>query len=106
MTAPVSPGVVALLDGRHVSSWSAEWLAETLARELEVRAILPLPDREVRRARVLAYAARMEIFATVHQLPVEPAAYAAEARRRLEACILATWSRSHPSVLPQPPSVP
>ena len=97
MTAPLQPLKVALLDGTIVSSWSPEWRAETLARHLKVGVILPLPDRDARRAALDLYEREMSHHAVIHRVPVQPAEYAAEARRRLEAAILDTWRRSQPA---------
>lgn len=97
MTAALAPLQVVLLDGRSVSSWSADWRAETLARHLKVGAILPLPDREARRAALDDYQRDMAAHALVCRAPVPPAEYAAEARRRLEAAILDAWRRAQPA---------
>lgn len=66
---------VVLLDGRTVSTDSEAWRIETLEREKEARAILQLGTREDRRAEIDAYERR----------------HGAEARRRLEAVIMALW---------------
>lgn len=97
MTAALEPLRVTLLSGVVVSSWSPEWRAETLARHLKAAVILPLPDREARRAALDVYQRGMADHALIHRLDVEPANYAAEARRRLEAAIQDAWRRAQPA---------
>lgn len=97
MTAPLEPPKVTLLCGTVVSSWSAEWRAETLERHRMVDAILPLPDRLARRAALDRYEQDRANHALIHRLPVPPAEYAAEARRRLEAAIVDAWRRAQPA---------
>jgi hypothetical protein len=84
--------VVTLLDGRSVSSWGPEWQAECLARHHQVVRIMRLDDREARRD----FIARYERTAADTAPPGTPdrAAYAAEARRRLEAAVLDHWQRA------------
>lgn len=83
--------MVTLLDGRSVSSWGPEWQAECLDRHLQVVRIMRLDDREARRD----FIARYERTAAETAPPGTPdrAAYAAEARRRLEAAVLDHWER-------------
>lgn len=79
-----------LLDGRTVSTTSDEWLAESGARLVEARSILVIPEKQDRLARLALYASGAAKAAAL--LPgVDPLAYAAEARRRLESVILECW---------------
>ena len=91
MTLSADRPVVTLLDGRSVSSWGPEWQAECLARHQQVVRIMRLDDREARRD----FIARYERTAADTAPPGTPdrAAYAAEARRRLEAAVLDQWER-------------
>lgn len=83
-----------LLDGRTVAATSDEWLAESGARLVEARSILGIREKQDRIARLAVYAADMGKAAAL--LPgVDPLAYAAEARRRLEVVILDCWRRDH-----------
>ncbi len=88
MTRPT----VTLMDGREVSSYSREWLAETGARELAMHAIFRLPDREARRDYLARYEARIAAEHS-HAGHADPAAVGAEARRRLEAVVMERWRR-------------
>ena len=92
MTLSADRPVVTLLDGRSVSSWGPEWQAECLARHHRVVRIMRLDDREARRD----FIARYERTAADTAPPGTPdrAAYAAEARRRLEAAVLDHWQRA------------
>lgn len=92
MTLSADRPVVTLLDGRSVSSWGPEWQAECLARHHQVVRIMRLDDREARRD----FIARYERTAADTAPPGTPdrAAYAAEARRRLEAAVLDHWQRA------------
>ena len=92
MTLSADRPVVTLLDGRSVSSWGPEWQAECLARHHQVVRIMRLDDREARRD----FIARYERTAAESAPPGTPdrAAYAAEARRRLEAAVLDHWQRA------------
>lgn len=91
MTLSADRPVVTLLDGRSVSSWGPEWQAECLARHQQVVRIMRLDDREARRD----FIARYERTAADTAPPGTPdrVAYAAEARRRLEAAVLDYWDR-------------
>ena len=91
MTLSADRPVVTLLDGRSVSSWGPEWQAECLARHQQVVRIMRLDDREARRD----FIARYERTAADTAPPGTPdrSAYAAEARRRLEAAVLDCWER-------------
>ena len=92
MTLSADRPVVALLDGRSVSSWGPEWQAECLARHQQVVRIMRLDDREARRD----FIARYERTAADTAPPGTPdrVAYAAEARRRLEAAVLDHWQQA------------
>lgn len=92
MTLSADRPVVTLLDGRSVSSWGPEWQAECLARHHQVVRIMRLDDREARRD----FIARYERTAADTAPPGTPdrVAYAAEARRRLEAAVLDHWQRA------------
>ena len=92
MTLSADRPVVTLLDGRSVSSWGPEWQAECFARHQQVVRIMRLDDREARRD----FLARYERTAADTAPPGTPdrAAYAAEARRRLEAAVLDHWQRA------------
>ena len=92
MTLSADRPVVTSLDGRSVSSWGPEWQAECLARHHQVVRIMRLDDREARRD----FIARYERTAADTAPPGTPdrAAYAAEARRRLEAAVLDHWQRA------------
>lgn len=92
MTLSADRPVVTLLDGRSVSSWGPEWQAECLARHHQVVRIMRLDDREARRD----FIARYERTAADTAPPGTPdrAAYAVEARRRLEAAVLDHWQRA------------
>ena len=92
MTLSADRPVVTLLDGRSVSSWGPEWQAECLARHHQVVRIMRLDDREACRD----FLARYERTAADTAPPGTPdrAAYAAEARRRLEAAVLDHWQRA------------
>ena len=92
MTLSADRPVVTLLDGRSVSSWGPEWQAECLARHHQVVRIMRLDDREARRDSI----ARYERTAADTAPPGTPdrVAYAAEARRRLEAAVLDHWQRA------------
>lgn len=95
-----------LLDGRRVSSWSPEWLAETGSRETEARAILRLREKDERQSRLAAYTVGMARHARLNLPGVDPEAYSAEARRRLEAVVLACWHRAREaSAKPSPEAV-
>lgn len=84
--------IVTLIDGTEVSSWSQEWLVECRDRHFEVLKIMRLNDRESRRAYIAEYE---RIMATTAPLGVrDRAAYAAEARRRLEAAVIDHWQRA------------
>lgn len=82
-------GVVTLLSGESCCSWCAAWRAECAARHVEAVAVLRLPDRETRRARLDTYEANARLDAARLGVPAD--AYAAEARRRVEAEIMAIW---------------
>ena len=92
MTLSADRPVVTLLDGRSVSSWGPEWQAECLARHHQVVRIMRLDDSEARRD----FIARYERTAADTAPPGTPdrVAYAAEARRRLEAAVLDHWQRA------------
>lgn len=91
MTLSADRPVVTLLDGRSVSSWGPEWRAECLARHQQVVRIMRLDDREARRD----FIANIERSAAESAPPgVDPAIYAAEVRRRLEAAVLDQWQRA------------
>ena len=92
MTLSADRPVVTLLDGRSVSSWGPEWQAECLARHHQVVRIMRLDDREARRD----FIARYERTSADTAPPGTPdrVAYAAEARRRLEAAVLDHWQRA------------
>ena len=88
MTLSADRPVVTLLDGRSVSSWGP---AECLARHQQVVRIMRLDDREDRRY----FIANIERSAAESAPPgVDPAVYAAEVRRRLEAAVLDHWQRA------------
>lgn len=77
--------------GQRSCSYSVEWKAECLERHDRVLRCLRLDDREVRSD----YIARVERSAAeTAPLGVDPAAYAAEVRRRLEAAVLERWERA------------
>lgn len=95
----MSPTQVTLLCGATTSSWSRAWLEETRDRELEARAVLRMSDRDVRREHLTRYALTMAQFARINRRDVDPDAYGAEARRRLEACILERWERSRARIV-------
>lgn len=91
---PSDAPTVLLLDGRRVSSWSQDWLIETRDREIEARAILALREKSDRTARLALYEFNATRHAR-HALPgLDPVAYTAEARLRLEECVRACWRRS------------
>lgn len=91
---PAGAPTVILLDGRRVSSWSQDWLVETGEREVEARAILALREKSDRVARLALYEFNAARHAR-HALPaLDPVAYAAEARSRMEACVRACWQRA------------
>lgn len=82
-------GAVTLLSGVTCCSWCAAWRQECLDRANEAYAVLRLPDRETRRARLDAYEANARLDAVRLGVPAD--AYAAESRRRVEAEIMAIW---------------
>lgn len=82
---------VALICGRMVSNCSAVWMQECCDRELEARAMLRMDDKETRLLHLAVYADRQAHNARVYCLSQDPAAYGAEARRRLEETVLAIW---------------
>lgn len=84
--------MVTLLDGRPVSSWGPEWMAETRDREFLAIALMKLPDRDTRRARLDAYQAQVVATYTASG-HLDPVAVGVEARRRVEAVTLARWER-------------
>ena len=84
--------VVTLIDGRSVSSWGREWLEETRDREMLAIALMKLPDRDTRRARLDAYQAQV-VAAYTASGHLDPVAVGAEARKRAEATTLARWER-------------
>ena len=92
MTLSADRPVVTLLDGRSVSSWGPEWQAECLARHQQVVRIMRLDDREDRRD-FIASVERSAADSAPLGVP-DPAAYAAEVRRRLEAAVLDHWQRA------------
>lgn len=83
---------VTLMCGAVVSSWSPEWLAETRDREAEVIAMFKMADREARRAYLPIYEDR-QIALAFQAGHANPTAVGAEARRRLEAEVMARWHR-------------
>lgn len=83
---------VTLYDGREVSSWSQEWLAETRERHQLMIEVFRLHDREERRGRIAKYEARVIRLAT-EAGSATPVAVGAEARRRLEAVIMERWRK-------------
>lgn len=82
-------GAVTLLSGVTCCSWCAAWRQECLDRANEAYAVLRLPDRETRRARLDTYEANARLDAARLGVPAD--AYAAEARHRVEAEIMAIW---------------
>ena len=88
-TGRAGVGVVTLLSGVTCCSWCAAWRQECLDRANEAYAVLRLPDRETRRARLDTYEANARLDAA--RLGVPDDAYAAESRRRVEAAVLALW---------------
>ncbi len=80
----------ALATGVPSCNYSPAWAEECLERHQRVLRVLRLDDREGRRD----YIARVESAAAeTAPLGVDPAAYAAEIRRRLEAAVLDQWER-------------
>ena len=82
-------GTVTLLSGVTCCSWCAAWRQECFDRATEAYAVLRLPDRDSRRARLDTYEANARLDAVRLGVPAD--AYAAEARRRVEAAVLALW---------------
>lgn len=82
---------LALATGAPSCNFAAAWQAECRERHHRVLRIMRLDDREARR----------EFIANVQRTDAEapppgvadPAAYAAEARRRLEAAVIDHWER-------------
>ena len=83
---------LALATGAPSCNFDPAWLAECRERHLRVLRVLRLDDREARRD----FIARYERTAADTAPPGTPdrAAYAAEARRRLEAAVLDCWQRA------------
>ena len=87
-------GAVTLLSGVTCCSWCAAWRQECLDRANEAYAVLRLPDRETRRARLDTYEANARddaIRRRAELAPLSPDEFAAESRRRVEAAIMALW---------------
>lgn len=84
-------GTVTLLSGESCCLWCAAWRQECYDRAAEAYAVLRLPDRDSRRARLDTYEANARLDAASLGLRVPADEYAAEARRRVEAEILAIW---------------
>lgn len=82
-------GAVTLLSGVTCCSWCAAWRQECLDRANKAYAVLRLPDRETRRARLDTYEANARLDAVRLGVPAD--AYAAESRRRVEAAVMALW---------------
>lgn len=81
----------ALATGVLSCNYSPAWAEECRERHQRVIRCLRLDDREVRSD----YIARVERSAAeTAPLGVDPAAYAAEIRRRLEAAVLDRWERA------------
>ena len=77
--------------GQRSCSYSVEWKAECHERHKRVLQCLRLDDREARRD----FIANIERSAAESAPPgVDPAVYAAEVRRRLEAVVLDHWQRA------------
>lgn len=77
--------------GQRSCSYSVEWKAECHERHKRVLQCLRLDDREARRD----FIANIERSAAESAPPgVDPAVYAAEVRRRLEAAVLDHWQRA------------
>ena len=102
MTTAVCPGgepcgygdrpgatTVTLLSGATCCSWCHRWRSECHDRAVEAHAVLRLPDRDSRRARLDTYEANARLDAVRLGVPAD--AYAAESRRRVEAEIMAIW---------------
>ena len=82
---------LSLQTGQRSCSYSVDWQAECLERHKRVLRCLRLDDREDRRD----FIANIERSAAESAPPgVDPAVYAAEVRRRLEAAVLDHWQRA------------
>lgn len=83
---------LALATGAPSCNYAPAWQAECRARHTRVVRCLRLDDREDRRD----FIANIEAFEAANApLGVtDPAAYAAECRRRLEAAVLDQWERA------------
>ena len=82
---------LALATGAPSCNFSVDWQAECHERHKRVLRCLRLDDREDRRD----FIANIERSAAESAPPgVDPAVYAAEARRRLEAAVLDHWQRA------------
>ena len=82
---------LALATGAPSCNFSADWQAECHERHKRVLRCLRLDDREDRRC----FIANIERSAAESAPPgVDPAVYAAEVRRRLEAAVLDHWQRA------------